>query len=332
MAFIKYCDCHRILLLILPPHTTHVLQPLDVVLFAPLASQYSNAVTEHLHSSQALLGVPKSEFFRLFYQSWVATFREELIVSSFVNTGIFPQDPSVILQRFEQGSSNEPSTPPPIEGDDWRAIDRLFKSVVGEQASEESKQLRRTLHHLAAENELTRAENAGLRTVVTHLNPLKKKRRTLDLQRQTKYKSEAMLYSPSKVRDARRKAHHNKQQQLEETIAKHRRKEQRASNTLNNKLQKEARSKAYKERLEASRIRRAEEAAERERKKQERNTAKAIQTTQFGKRKASKKSQKKPQKPKTPVRRARRGVVVEESAPAPRTHTTRSGRTATQNY
>ena len=67
MAFINYCDRHRILLLVFAPHATHVLQPLDVVLFAPLAAQYSAAVTEHLHDSQALLGVTKSEFFRLFH-------------------------------------------------------------------------------------------------------------------------------------------------------------------------------------------------------------------------------------------------------------------------
>ncbi|EDU49319.1 conserved hypothetical protein [Pyrenophora tritici-repentis Pt-1C-BFP] len=29
MEFIKYCDRHRILLMILPPYSTHTLQPLD---------------------------------------------------------------------------------------------------------------------------------------------------------------------------------------------------------------------------------------------------------------------------------------------------------------
>jgi hypothetical protein len=37
MEFIDYCDRHRILLMILPPHSTHTLQPLDVVLFKPLS-------------------------------------------------------------------------------------------------------------------------------------------------------------------------------------------------------------------------------------------------------------------------------------------------------
>ena len=42
MKFIDYCDSHRILLAIYPPHSTHTLQPLDVCLFRPLSQAYSN--------------------------------------------------------------------------------------------------------------------------------------------------------------------------------------------------------------------------------------------------------------------------------------------------
>jgi hypothetical protein len=41
MRFINYCDQNHILLAILPPHSTHRLQPLDVGLFAPLAQYYT---------------------------------------------------------------------------------------------------------------------------------------------------------------------------------------------------------------------------------------------------------------------------------------------------
>ena len=66
MAFINFCDQHKILLAIFPPHSTQSLQPLDVVCFAPLAQNYSDAVAQHLHDSQGILGVPKSDFFMLF--------------------------------------------------------------------------------------------------------------------------------------------------------------------------------------------------------------------------------------------------------------------------
>lgn len=309
-----------------------MLQPLNVVCFGPLASEYSTIVTEHLHSSQGLLGVPKSDFFRLFYKVWESAFRPELVISSFVNTGIFPQDPSVILHRFERDSSSEPSTPPAIDGDDWRSIDRLFKSVVGESSSVEAKQLRRTIHHLAARIEILSAENQGLRSTITEQNPSKKIRQALDLRQRKKYRSDATLYSPRKVRDARHRVRQNEQQQLEETIAKHHREEQRAQTALQNKLEKERRPAAYKARLEASQMKREAEAAERERRKQERDAAKSIQLPQLGKRKTSKRAPPEARTKKSTSARAQRSAVAEVPAPAPRTVTTRSGRTATQNY
>jgi hypothetical protein len=46
--FIDYCFANRMLLAIFPPHSTHSLQPLDVVMFKPLASCYSYELTTFL--------------------------------------------------------------------------------------------------------------------------------------------------------------------------------------------------------------------------------------------------------------------------------------------
>jgi hypothetical protein len=59
-AFINYCDEHRILLCILPPHLTHTLQPLEVVVFKPLSSAYSLELTEHLHRGQGLVPIRRA--------------------------------------------------------------------------------------------------------------------------------------------------------------------------------------------------------------------------------------------------------------------------------
>ena len=67
MDFIDFCDQHKILLAIFPLHSTQSLQPLDVVCFAPLAQNYSDHVTKHLHNSQGISGVTKSDFFMLFW-------------------------------------------------------------------------------------------------------------------------------------------------------------------------------------------------------------------------------------------------------------------------
>ncbi|KAF1934447.1 DDE-domain-containing protein, partial [Didymella exigua CBS 183.55] len=90
MEFIKYCDDHRILLAILPPHSTQTLQPLDVVCFAPLAHFYTIELTEYLQQSLGWLPVKKGDFFPLFWRAWVKSFTESTVLSSFRVTGICP--------------------------------------------------------------------------------------------------------------------------------------------------------------------------------------------------------------------------------------------------
>jgi len=58
--FIDYCDQNKILLAILPPHSTHTLQPLDVVLFKPLKIQFSSVHQPTQLSSQPTSKIAKA--------------------------------------------------------------------------------------------------------------------------------------------------------------------------------------------------------------------------------------------------------------------------------
>ena len=44
MRFIDYADRNRIILVILPPYLIHRLQPLDIGLFSPLSTYYSEEI------------------------------------------------------------------------------------------------------------------------------------------------------------------------------------------------------------------------------------------------------------------------------------------------
>ena len=44
IEFVKYCLAARIVPYCLPPHSTHLLQPLDVGLFSPLQKYYGKQV------------------------------------------------------------------------------------------------------------------------------------------------------------------------------------------------------------------------------------------------------------------------------------------------
>jgi hypothetical protein len=76
MNFLKYYDQNKILLAIYLPHSTHILQPLDVVMFRPLATVYSNEVAGFMERSQGLTSISKRDFFPLFYRVWEAFLRK----------------------------------------------------------------------------------------------------------------------------------------------------------------------------------------------------------------------------------------------------------------
>jgi hypothetical protein len=100
MDFIEYCDRNRILLAIYPPHSTHTLQPLDVVMFKPLSSAYSTQISHFIERSQGLTSISKRDFYPMFIAAWEASFKEETILKAFEATGLSPLNPEVILKRF----------------------------------------------------------------------------------------------------------------------------------------------------------------------------------------------------------------------------------------
>src|SRR5437016_5626641 len=67
--FARYCDEHDILLLCLPSHSTHLLQPLDVGLFSPYQHFYDQAVDDYMRSGQNTYGVKKSIFIPVLTES-----------------------------------------------------------------------------------------------------------------------------------------------------------------------------------------------------------------------------------------------------------------------
>lgn len=60
--FFDFCLAHKIVPFCLPPHSTHLLQPLDVGLFSPLQRHYSNMLDKHMESGD--LGINKGQFLR----------------------------------------------------------------------------------------------------------------------------------------------------------------------------------------------------------------------------------------------------------------------------
>lgn len=104
--FIKYCTDNDIVLACLPPHTTHVLQPLEVGIFSPLANAYKETI-----SRRALFGTRTidNRQFLLYYQESRACISQN-IPGAWRGTGLLPYNPEKILEKYPR-SITPPSRP-----------------------------------------------------------------------------------------------------------------------------------------------------------------------------------------------------------------------------
>lgn len=84
--FIQYANDNNIEVFGLPPHLTHLLQPLDVVIFSPIKYRYSEAVSKLIRNG--LDALTKFEFFTVINEVRHQTRKEKCIKSAFRKTGI----------------------------------------------------------------------------------------------------------------------------------------------------------------------------------------------------------------------------------------------------
>jgi hypothetical protein len=93
-------DKSRILLAIFPAHATHTLQPLDVAIISPLSTNYTKQLDAFIKDSHGFTRVAKCDLFRPFWASWDETFTSKNINSAFRNTGLYPFNPELVIQKF----------------------------------------------------------------------------------------------------------------------------------------------------------------------------------------------------------------------------------------
>lgn len=120
-AAIQYCIDQKIILLCLPPHTTHLLQPLDVGVFAPLATAYKSHV-QRITRLGASYHVDKVDFLQVYQQARQEAITPINVKKAWAATGLSPFDPEVVLQHFPSTQQSQqsqqynveicPTTPP----------------------------------------------------------------------------------------------------------------------------------------------------------------------------------------------------------------------------
>lgn len=139
--FIDFCEKNNILLYFLPPHTSHILQPLDVGVFHAYKHWHSEAIED---ATQTGCGkFTKVEFLSALFEIRRRTFKQRTLKHAFRLTGLNPWNPSVALERlqdsklFTDESSSNSSFSITNTPQTARQIDRFNRHLLDLSPTEE---------------------------------------------------------------------------------------------------------------------------------------------------------------------------------------------------
>jgi hypothetical protein len=111
IQFINYYISKDIIPFGLPPYTTHILQPLDVVIFQPLKHYHSKAVDILIR--EGCFHITKTEFLGFIQSIREQAFKSTTILSAFRKTGIYPFKPTIVLEAIKARNTRYKTPNPP---------------------------------------------------------------------------------------------------------------------------------------------------------------------------------------------------------------------------
>ncbi|KJZ68588.1 hypothetical protein HIM_12021 [Hirsutella minnesotensis 3608] len=97
--FDKYCTTNSIVVLLMPAHSSHILQPLDVGCFSPLKTIYGRKVQEKMLAGTH--HIDKQDFLPIYLEARRQALSPSNIRSGFLATGLFPFNPDRVLSRLQ---------------------------------------------------------------------------------------------------------------------------------------------------------------------------------------------------------------------------------------
>jgi len=187
--FIAFCLDKNIDLVCLPPHTSHLLQPLDVGVFSPVKRALSSEIEKLFRLDTRR--IPRIEWTEAYITARARAFTSRNIESSFRASGIYPLSPITILSTLRMPTSTPPTTPPPIttprdldrslldssppEGTELREATSLVNRIVRSSTLETP--VKRYIERSGAAFERTTSENALLRKEIAEYRELSRVRK-----------------------------------------------------------------------------------------------------------------------------------------------------------
>lgn len=124
--FISHCIQNHISILILPPHTSHLLQPLDVAVFGPLKKRLTAALS-YLNEAQ-LARIQKAEWLQAYMKGRQEAVTENNIQSAFQGAGLVPLRPHRVLRIVRLEGLPETTLAAPRTPSRHQVFDQVFIS------------------------------------------------------------------------------------------------------------------------------------------------------------------------------------------------------------
>ena len=114
LNLIDWAKAHNIILFVLPAHTSHLLQPLDVGCFGPLSKILNNSIHKFMRDNHCTIN--RYNIGELASHAYVKALSPENLKSSFRKTGIYPFNkspyppetfmPSTVFQQTSDKTDN----------------------------------------------------------------------------------------------------------------------------------------------------------------------------------------------------------------------------------
>jgi DDE superfamily endonuclease len=118
VEFQLFCENNKIITLCMPPHSSHLLQPLDVGCFAPLKKAYGQQIEDLMRNH--INHITKLEFLPAFRAAFNKSITSDNICGSFRGAGLIPFNPDAVISKLDV-RLRTPTPPPAADVAPWSA-------------------------------------------------------------------------------------------------------------------------------------------------------------------------------------------------------------------
>src|SRR5689334_16658678 len=115
--FQEYCKTHNIITLCLPPHSSHLTQPLDVGCFSVLKRAYGRQIETFIKAH--INHISKVEFLLAFKAAYMESKTAQNAQAGFRGAGLVPFNPEAVISKLDVKLRTPSPLLLPVDADPW---------------------------------------------------------------------------------------------------------------------------------------------------------------------------------------------------------------------